>query len=142
MVLVVDAIDESNQRGCMISDLKMFSLECPFVKVLVSSREEFDITKAFKSFRQVKISQSGVVGDIKSLMKAEIAAQIRNEDLIIRRPEVQKTVCNKLVNKSEGMFQLVKCQIQILCGLGTDKAILKALEQLPKDFAGTYTRIL
>lgn len=40
------------------------------------------------------------------------------------------------------MFQWVKCQIQVLCSLGTDKAILKALEQMPKDLAGTYTRIL
>lgn len=50
IILVVDAIDESSQRSCMMSDLKSILLECPFVKVLVSSREEFDITKAFKSF--------------------------------------------------------------------------------------------
>ena len=40
------------------------------------------------------------------------------------------------------MFQWVKCQIQVLCSLGTDKAILKALDQMPKDLGGTYARIL
>ena len=33
-------------------------------------------------------------------------------------------------------------QIEVLSNLGTDKAIKKALEQLPTDLVGTYTRIL
>ncbi|KAL8695828.1 MAG: hypothetical protein Q9224_003129, partial [Gallowayella concinna] len=142
IILVVDAIDESAKRECMISDLKTFSKHCPFIKILVSSREELDITKAFKSFPHVKITQSDVADDIESFVKAEVAARIRYKELTIRRPELQLIVCDKLVNRSEGMFQWVKCQIQVLCSLGTDKAILKALEQMPKDLAGTYARIL
>lgn len=60
VVLVVDAIDESSMRECMIGDLKTFKKQCPFIKILVSSREELDITKAFKSFPHVKINQSDV----------------------------------------------------------------------------------
>ncbi|KAL8721231.1 MAG: hypothetical protein Q9225_002043 [Loekoesia sp. 1 TL-2023] len=142
VILVVDAIDESTQRKCMISDLKTFSKNCPFIKVLVSSREELDITQAFRSFPNVKINQSDVVNDIESFVKAEVAARIREKELTIRRPELQQTICDKLVSRSEGMFQWVKCQIQVLSSLGTDKAILKALEQMPKDLAGTYARIL
>ncbi|KAL9606529.1 MAG: hypothetical protein Q9179_000315 [Wetmoreana sp. 5 TL-2023] len=141
-ILVVDAIDESLHRACIISDLKTFSKHCPFIKVLVSSREELDIIKAFKSFPQVKIKQSDVAGDIESFVKAEVAARVREKELTIRRPELQQTICDKLVGRSEGMFQWVKCQIQVLCSLGTDKAILKALEQMPNDLAGTYARIL
>lgn len=142
VILVVDAIDESTQRKCMISDLKTFRKNCPFIKVLVSSREELDITQAFKSLPHVKINQSDVADDIESFVKAEIAARIREKELTIRRKELQQTICDKLVSRSEGMFQWVKCQIQVLCSLGTDKAILKALEQMPKDLAGTYARIL
>ncbi|KAI4248968.1 MAG: hypothetical protein LQ352_005786 [Teloschistes flavicans] len=142
IILVVDAIDESPQHTCMIGDLKTFSKNFPFIKILVSSREELDIIKAFKSFPQVKINQSDIAGDINSFVKAEIAARIRDRELTIRRPELQKTICDNLVDRSEGMFQWVKCQIQVLCSLGTDKAILKALDQMPKDLAGTYARIL
>ncbi|KAL8632574.1 hypothetical protein Q9189_001726 [Teloschistes chrysophthalmus] len=142
IILVVDAIDESPQHMCMVGDLKTFSKNCPFIKILVSSREELDIMISFKSFPRVKINQSDVAGDINSFVKAEIAARIRDRELIIRRPELQKTICDNLVDRSEGMFQWVKCQIQVLCSLGTDKAILKALEQMPKDLAGTYARIL
>ncbi|KAL8856574.1 MAG: hypothetical protein Q9178_006803 [Gyalolechia marmorata] len=142
VILVVDAIDESSKHDCMISDLKTFSKHCPFIKVLVSSREELDITKAFKSLPHVKINQSDVADDIESFVKAEVAARIRDHELTIRRPELQQTICERLVGRSEGMFQWVKCQIQVLCSLGTDKAILKALDQMPKDLAGTYARIL
>lgn len=142
VILVVDAIDESTQRNCMIGDLKTFQKNCPFIKVLVSSREELDITQAFKSLPQVKINQSDVAGDIESFVTAEVTARIRERELTIRRPELRQIICDKLVNRSEGMFQWVKCQIQVLCSLGTDKAILKALEQMPKDLAGTYARIL
>ncbi|KAL9051027.1 MAG: hypothetical protein Q9206_004856 [Seirophora lacunosa] len=142
VILVVDAIDESTQRKCMIGDLKTFQKKCPFIKVLVSSREELDIAQAFKSFPHVKINQSDVAEDIESFVKAEVAARIQEKELTIRRAELRQTICDKLVSRSEGMFQWVKCQIQVLCSLGTDKAILKALEQMPKDLAGTYARIL
>ncbi|KAL8732257.1 MAG: hypothetical protein Q9166_002829 [cf. Caloplaca sp. 2 TL-2023] len=142
IIIVIDAIDESTKRECMISDLKTFLKQCSFIKILVSSREELDITKAFKPFPHVKINQSDVAGDIESFVKAEVAARIREKELTIRRPELQQTICEKLVGRSEGMFQWVKCQIQVLCSLGTDKAILKALDQMPKDLAGTYARIL
>ncbi|KAL8993605.1 MAG: hypothetical protein Q9169_006219 [Polycauliona sp. 2 TL-2023] len=142
VVLIVDAIDESSGRACMISDLKTFSKHCPFIKILVSSREELDITKAFKSFPQLKIKNTDVSDDIDSFVKAEVAARIREHELTIRRPELQQTICDRLVGRSEGMFQWVKCQIQVLCSLGTDKAILKALDQMPKDLVGTYARIL
>ncbi|KAL8965830.1 MAG: hypothetical protein Q9197_006303, partial [Variospora fuerteventurae] len=142
VILVVDAIDESTQRKCMIGDLKTFQKKCPYVKVLVSSREELDIAQAFKSFPHVKINQSDVAEDIESFVKAEVAARIQEKELTIRRAELRQTICEQLVSRSEGMFQWVKCQIQVLCSLGTDKAILKALEQMPKDLAGTYARIL
>ncbi|KAL8647244.1 MAG: hypothetical protein Q9226_006514 [Calogaya cf. arnoldii] len=142
VILVVDAIDESTMRECMIGDLKTFSKQCPYVKVLVSSREELDITKAFKAFPHVKINQSDVADDIESFVKAVVAARIRDHELTIRKPELQQTICERLVRRCDGMFQWVKCQIQVLCSLGTDKAILKALDQMPKDLAGTYARIL
>ncbi|KAL9010697.1 MAG: hypothetical protein Q9173_004396 [Seirophora scorigena] len=142
VILVVDAIDESTQCHCIIGDLKTFQKKCPSIKVLVSSREELDITQAFKSFSHVKINQSDVAEDIESFVKAEVAARIQEKELTIRRAELRQNICDKLVSRSEGMFQWVKCQIQVLCSLGTDKAILKALEQMPKDLAGTYARIL
>ncbi|KAL8869919.1 MAG: hypothetical protein Q9174_003911, partial [Haloplaca sp. 1 TL-2023] len=142
VVLVVDAIDESPQHACMVGDLKTFSKTFPSIKILVSSREELDITRAFKSFPHVKIQQSDVASDIESFVEAEIAARIQDKDLTIRRPELRLTICKTLVERSEGMFQWVKCQIQVLCSLGTDKAIIKALDQMPKDLAGTYARIL
>ncbi|KAL8898163.1 MAG: hypothetical protein Q9207_006845 [Kuettlingeria erythrocarpa] len=105
VILVVDAIDESTQRNCMIGDLKNFHRICPFIKVLISSREELDIVHAFKAFPQVKINQSDVVDNIESFVSAEVAARIQEKDLAIRRKELQQTICGKLVKRSEGMSQ-------------------------------------
>ncbi|KAL9611237.1 MAG: hypothetical protein Q9167_004120 [Letrouitia subvulpina] len=142
IVLVVDALDESTQRKCLIGDFKTFIQACPMVKIMVSSREELDIIQSFRKFPQVKINQVDVASDIESFVNAEVAARIRDRTLKIRRSELQQTICDTLVNRSEGMFQWVKCQIEVLSSLGTDKAILKALDQMPKDLSGTYGRIL
>ncbi|KAL8965214.1 MAG: hypothetical protein Q9183_003966, partial [Haloplaca sp. 2 TL-2023] len=142
VILVVDAIDESPQHTCMVKDLKSFSKNFSFIKILVSSREELDITKAFKFLPHFKIQQNDVADDIESFVKAEIAARIQDGELTIKHSELRQTICATLVGRSEGMFQWVKCQIQVLCNLGTDKAIIKALNQMPKDLAGTYARIL
>lgn len=142
IVLVVDALDESTQRKCLMGDFKTFIQACPMVKIMVSSREELDIIQSFRKLPQVKINQIDVASDIESFVNAEVAARIRDRTLKIRRPELQQTICETLVNRSEGMFQWVKCQIEVLSSLGTDKAILKALDQMPKDLSGTYGRIL
>ena len=142
VLLVVDALDECTQRDCIARALKTILDSCPTVKILVSSRQEQEITNLYETLPNLKITQSHMAPDIESFVKAEVAARIKAKRLKIRKPELQAIICDKLVSRADGMFQWVKCQIDVLCTLGMDKLILKALEDLPRDLVGTYSRIL
>ena len=80
--------------------------------------------------------------DIALFVRAEIGDRLKHRKLKIRKPELQDIICKSLISKADGMFQWVKCQIDVLCTLGTDKLILNALGNLPRDLIGTYMRIL
>ena len=140
--MVVDALDECTQRDCIARALKTIHDSCPMVKILVSSRQEPEISAVFDDLPNFRITQKHMAPDIASFVKAEIADRIQSKRLKIRKPELQQTICDTLISKANGMFQWVKCQIEVLCTLGMDKLILKALGDLPRDLAGTYTRIL
>ena len=142
ILLVIDALDECTQRDCIARALKTIHDSCPLVKILVSSRQEQEISAVFDHLPNFRITQKHMAPDIASFVKAEIADRIKSKRLKIRKPELQQTICDKLISKANGMFQWVKCQIEVLCTLGMDKLILKALEDLPRDLVGTYTRIL
>lgn len=142
VLLVVDALDECSQRDCIARALKTINESCPMVKILVSSRQEQEIADLYEDLPNMKITQDNMAPDIESFVKAEVAARIKSRKLKIRKPELQNTICEQLTSKANGMFQWVKCQIEVLCTLGMDKLILKALEDLPRDLVGTYTRIL
>lgn len=142
ILLVIDALDECTQRDCNSRALKTIHDSCPLVKVLVSSRQEQEISAVFDDLPNFRITQRHMAPDIALFVNAEIADRIKSKRLKIRKPELQQTICDKLISKANGMFQWVKCQIEVLCTLGMDKLILKALEDLPKDLIGTYTRIL
>ena len=142
ILLVIDALDECTQRDCIARALKTIRDSCPLVRILVSSRQEQEISLVFDDLPNFRITQTHMAPDIASFVKAEVADRIRSKKLKIRKPELQLTICDKLISKANGMFQWVKCQIEVLCTLGMDKLILKALEDLPRDLVGTYTRIL
>lgn len=142
VLLVVDALDECTQRDCIARALKTINESCPLIKILVSSREEQEITDLYEELPNLKITSNHMAGDIESFVKAEVGNRIKAKKLKIRKPELQKTICERLTSRANGMFQWVKCQIDVLCTLGMDKLILKALEDLPHDLVGTYTRIL
>lgn len=142
VLLVVDALDECTQRDCIASALKTIFESCPMVKIIVSSRQEREIAHVFEELPEFRITQSHMAPDIESFVKAEIAGRIKSKKLKIRKPELQSIICDMLVAKADGMFQWVKCQIEVLTTLGTDKLILTALDNLPRDLVGTYSRIL
>ncbi|KAI9890433.1 MAG: hypothetical protein M1814_003917 [Vezdaea aestivalis] len=143
--LVVDALDECTDRENMLEDLFDLPKSCPGdLKLLVTSRKHTDIQEALDSVDHLWIDMEAslVQPDIKKFVDAEIEEIIRKQRIKLRDPNLQNQIANVLSEKSGGMFQWVKCQLDQIRKLKTDKAIKASLSRLPKGLDETYLRIL
>ncbi|KAF3386295.1 Ankyrin-3, partial [Penicillium rolfsii] len=140
--IVVDALDESEDRECVAEALKRIFETCKYVKVLVTSRHEIDIARTFDHLPNTTIKATDVAGDIELYVKAEVATKIKTRKMKLRDPNLESVICDTLIDGAHGMFQWVKCQLDQLCKLRNDKAVRSALNDLPKTLHDTYIRIL
>lgn len=140
--VVVDALDESEDRECVAYALKRIFETCKSAKVFVTSRHEIDIARALDDLPSTTIEATDVAGDIELYVKAEVATKIKTRKLKLRDPNLESVICDTLIDGAHGMFQWVKCQLDQLCKLRNDKAVRSALNDLPKTLHDTYIRIL
>ncbi|KAJ6168864.1 hypothetical protein N7497_001707 [Penicillium chrysogenum] len=140
--IVVDALDESEDRECVAYSLKKIYETCQFSNIFVTSRHEIDIARTYDGLPSITIAATDVAGDIDLYVKAEVAAKIKARKLKLRDPNLAGIICDTLIAGAQGMFQWVKCQIDQLCKLRNDKAVRNALNDLPKTLHDTYIRIL
>ena len=140
--IVVDALDESEDRECVAYALRTISETCPYSNIFVTSRHEIDIARTFEGLPNTTIEATDVADDIELYVKAEVAAKIKARKLKLRDPALADVICDTLIEGAHGMFQWVKCQIDQLCKLRNDKAVRSALNDLPKTLHDTYIRIL
>ncbi|KAJ5794740.1 hypothetical protein N7457_001339 [Penicillium paradoxum] len=140
--IVIDALDESEDRECLAYALKRISETSQCSKIFVTSRHEIDIARTYEGLCVATIEAKDVADDIDSYVKAELAAKIKARKLKLRDPNLAGVICDTLIEGAHGMFQWVKCQMDQLCKLRNDKAVRNALSDLPKTLHDTYIRIL
>ncbi|KAK0636779.1 ankyrin repeat-containing domain protein [Bombardia bombarda] len=143
-IIVVDALDESDVGSwdCLTRAFKFLHEQCNSVKIIVTSRNELPIARAFEGLPNTSIEQMDVLSDIRDFISAEISDKIAQRKLKLRDPDLERVIRESLVEGSKGMFQWVRCQIEALCKLRNDKAIRAALSNLPRTLQDTYVRIL
>ncbi|KAF2711303.1 ankyrin [Pleomassaria siparia CBS 279.74] len=143
-IIVVDALDEAGVKNidCLTHAFKLLHQQCRSLKILITSRNELPIARAFEGLPRTSIEQNDVASDIKNFITSELSAKISQRRLKLRDPGLELVIRDSLVDGSKGMFQWAKCQIEALCKLRNDKAIRVALLNLPKTLQETYIRIL
>jgi Ankyrin repeats (3 copies)/NACHT domain len=146
--IVIDALDEcplQRDREDVIKFLKEFSL-CAQTSthILITSREEEDIKDTINEVLgedcyRVSIQNKRVNDDIRVYLQASMA-----EDSVFKKwsPQVQDKVIEHLMEKANGVFRYVQCQLITLRECLRPKDIEEALNQLPKDLDETYSRML
>jgi ankyrin repeat protein len=153
VVIVVDALDESSPANwnshstdfrwdCLARAFQEILQQCAAVKILITSRNELSISRIFEDLPRTSIEEGDVTSDISEYITAELSAKISQRKLKLRNPKLESKIRDQLVQRSKGMFQWAKCQIEALCKFRNDKAIEAALENLPKTLHDTYGRIL
>ena len=80
---MIDAIDESKNRSCVMYALQGIAETFPALKVLISRREERQIVDIFQAWTfpretSTRIRQNDVADDIFSFVKSEVTARARD----------------------------------------------------------------
>lgn len=140
--VVVDALDESEDRECVAYSLKRVFETCKYAKVFLTSRHKIDIARTLDELPSTSIEATDVAGDIELYIKAEVTAWIKAQKIKLRDPNLEGVICDTLIDGARGIFQWVKCQLDQLCKLRNNKAVRNALNDLPKTLHDTYIRIL
>jgi ankyrin repeat protein len=142
--LIVDAMDEASPSSWddLAQGLRSLHEQCSELKILITSRNELPISRAFHGLPRTSIEQSDVASDIRNFITAELSNRIAERKLKLRNLELQDAIRESLAEGSRGMFQWVRCQIESLCKLRNDNAIRAALFNLPRTLQDTYHRIL
>lgn len=142
--LIVDAMDETNPSAWddLSHGLRSLHEQCGELSILVTSRNELVISRAFHGLPRTSIEQSDVASDIMNFITGELSNRIAEKKLKLRNPDLQNVIRDSLVKGSGGMFQWVRCQIESLCRLRNDNAIRAALFNLPRTLQDTYHRLL
>ncbi|KAB5536671.1 hypothetical protein GE09DRAFT_335906 [Coniochaeta sp. 2T2.1] len=140
--VMVDALDESQDRPAFLKLLRRISSSVENASLLVTSRIESNIELALsKTSTRLSLSiplHPELENDISEYIRSQLALETFQSWGEGLRAEVE----HDLVEKSQGMFRWVACQLEILGRLKQASAIRRALADLPKSLDETYQRII
>ncbi|KAK4207361.1 hypothetical protein QBC37DRAFT_355404, partial [Rhypophila decipiens] len=152
--IVVDGLDESQNRSNILRVMKSLRDGFPNLKILAMSREENDISEDMGSLcaQMVSLSNRHVDEDIAMYIRSELADNVRLSlyptwlKQEIERGLVKGACGMQLWNLTSGItiyrFRWASCQIDVLSRLHTIPDIRQALSDLPRGLDATYKRIL
>ncbi|KAG2051859.1 hypothetical protein BDR06DRAFT_973430 [Suillus hirtellus] len=138
-VLVIDALDECKDYSDLVQHLVDLQAGDAQLRLFVTGRGEPDIQKAFHDLPTMALKDSA------EQMKEDICVHIAEETQthLLRRPEtLRNLISEKLLEKAEGMFRWVQCQLDEIRHCARDIDIKDALDNLPDGLNETYDRII
>ncbi|KAH9166809.1 hypothetical protein EDB89DRAFT_1857067, partial [Lactarius sanguifluus] len=149
--IILDALDECPNisgippaRKQVLDLLKdLVGLQLPNLHICITSRPEIDIRSALEplAFHPVSIhEQSGQKKDIEDYIRSVAYA---DSDTAMRRwrDKDKELVIETLMDKADGMFRWVFCQLEVLQHC-LPQSIRRTLNELPKSLDETYERVL
>ena len=141
-LILVDGLDECTGDQILLLET-LQSLIRPQennIKLLYASRDEHDIRSHVN--QSIEFSIAAKSADLKLYVLAEMEKRTTLGRLNVRRPALKEQIMVRLVEKAQGMFRWVVCQLDYLCELNSDKERREALDSLPPNLTLTYKRIL
>ncbi|KAG1856206.1 hypothetical protein C8R48DRAFT_718727 [Suillus tomentosus] len=139
-VLVIDALDECRDYPELVGHLVNLA-EDARLRLFVTSRSEPDIQDTFYGLPTMLLKDSAE--QMKADICAHITEQLNTQKKLSRLPhELKKTILEKLLEKAEGMFRWVQCQLDEIVACKRRIDIEAALDNLPAGLYETYDRII
>ena len=146
--LIIDGLDECpNKVECSkrnhliraLNSLYKTSNATATLKILVTSRPEYDIQQELRDEPSFCIQSQHVQADVETHIWAEIAKMPRVWNMPL---EVREKLVSDLADRADGTFRWAQCQLEVLQKVKTRRALRDALDTLPTGLHETYDRIL
>ncbi|QYT04241.1 Ankyrin repeat protein [Trichoderma simmonsii] len=151
--IIIDALDECPELGGRREDLMktlryILNAAPDNLHVICTSRKETDIYAELETHlsepTRIEFDLSSYL--YKEAIKRDIGQYIDSTLADVNYKSwsdaIKKKVKEILIERSDGMFQYVRCQFEVLRSLRSSSEILQALLDLPKGLDQTYERIL
>ena len=140
--LIVDGLDESPHRLLLLKGLHQLCKgldRTSSIWILLSSRPEHDIRQALSNIPSFSLEPQHVELDVETHVRAELTKMPK---LCMIAVSTQEDLISDLLQRAEGMFRWVQCQLDSLRNIRTPQALSCALQALPAGLDETYDRIL
>ncbi|PBK84378.1 hypothetical protein ARMGADRAFT_1000330 [Armillaria gallica] len=142
--IVVDALDECalTKRRESIAEVRKLASAGSKFSIFVTSREEQDIVDVLNGIPTICLGNEmqSVNADIERFVKDKMNAPYLS--LVRLDAPLRHHITSTLLEKSNGMFRLVDCQLDSLAKAKFKKNINNILRNLPDDLNSMYERIL
>ncbi|KAL3297492.1 Pfs NACHT and Ankyrin domain protein [Colletotrichum asianum] len=147
VVIVLDALDESNMREEILSWLKvMFSAtKLQHVQVMYTSREEAEFIRNIPSLIGgqccLSLSAEAIDADILSY----VMTRIQSDPGFTTKPlseDLLRQIHSKVGNGATGMFRWAACQLDSIARCLSPNEVERTLDRLPATLEETYNRML
>ncbi|KAF5257091.1 hypothetical protein FOXYS1_12402 [Fusarium oxysporum] len=147
LTIILDALDECNPatRESLVSTMEHILKESPcLVKIFVSSRDDQDIVYRLRHYPNLEISSHKNSGDIAKFVESE-TGRLMNSGKLLRYSSAQQALKQKIIQRvasdAQGMFRWASLQLEALCELKSDEAVLERLGRLPRTLEELYKEI-
>ncbi|KAF2749094.1 ankyrin [Sporormia fimetaria CBS 119925] len=134
--IVIDGLDELGDRGGILKLLDALPASTPTFKVFVTSRPEDDLEHTFHPYLTVALKPSDVLSDMKAYALRELEV-LGIEDEQSDEPNIAQ----QLVERSQGMFLWLACQIDHLSRIRT-AITTEVITALPQGLERTFEDVL
>ena len=148
IIMVIDGLDECDKSEieAVLSSIQLFrqSLpsKCPTFKFYLSSRPELLRSLSTESRPDFAISMADGGADMIEYVESTLEELCLDGTLRLGNPRIITDIRDALDQGAQGMFLWIHFQILEICSRRTDRSILEALDNLPKNFPETFDRIL
>ncbi|KAJ4303119.1 hypothetical protein N0V90_002011 [Kalmusia sp. IMI 367209] len=145
--IIIDAMDECDpqKRSKFLKAIEQILRDsCSLVKILISSRNDEDITIRLQDYPNLEIESRRNGDDIVRFVESRTQQLIDDKELLrhSRSPrKVQELIVSKVIKGASGMFRWADMQLQFLCSIGHDADIEENLGRLPPNLQALYAEI-
>ncbi|KAN0119232.1 ankyrin [Hyaloscypha variabilis] len=142
--LIIDGLDECGDNTANVLDhLVLLAQEFKLVlRLAILSRDELIIRNRLTEIDCESISIAAVSSDIRLYAASEIERRVRNGRLLVENSSTTEVILQKLIDKAQGMFRWVVCQLDFICDLTSDDECCKALDGPAPTLFDIYERLL
>ncbi|CAI6281679.1 unnamed protein product [Periconia digitata] len=129
--ILIDGLDEFPDRQKLLSIVRDFEKATPLIRVLLSSRPEYDLRQELSSETSFTIESHHIERDLDIHIRAELSSIPKLRTLpTAKHEELVKT----LISRANGMFRWVQCQLDVLRLYKTYDRILESVKTEDYDY--------